>query len=395
MALRAVAPAEKEAGPVPDFRLADKRFLLSRPDEICPPHEKQALKAELMDAIKKDAMAPFYRYVCESLGWPKDEALLKEMEEKNTEELNKIADKIADAKENLGDSEVLEGMLARAEYYSRIGDKTKAMEAYDESATKTVGVGGRLDNQLARVRLLFFYDDLDAAKKHIALAEDELVKGAEWERRNKLKVYKGLYHMMRREIKEAAQQFLGALATFTATEVVEHRQFIFYTVITSMVSLDRKKNKDEVISSPEVQTTVHDTPHLKEFMTALHGCKYSTFFAEFPGLLDQVLRDRRLSLQYRYVMRHLRLNAYRQFLTSYKSVTIAAMASAFGVGPDFIDTEIASFIASGQIACKIDKVHGIIESNSADSRNESYVKVIKEGDVLLSRMQKLSKVIDM
>ena len=47
---------------------------------------------------------------------------------------------------------------------------------------------------------------------------------------------------------------------------------------------------------------------------------------------------------------------YRQFLTSYKSVTIAAMASAFGVGPDFIDTEIAAFIASGQIACKIDKV---------------------------------------
>merc|ERR1719240_1046416 len=126
--------------------------------------------------------------------------------------------------------------------------------------------------------------------------------------------------------------------------------------------------------------TVHETPHLKEFMTALHGCKYSTFFSQFPGLLDQVLRDRRLSLQYRYVMRHLRLNAYRQFLASYKSVTI---------------TEIAAFIASGQIACKIDKVHGIIESNTADSRNESYVKVIKEGDVLLSRMQKLSKVIDM
>ena len=44
--------------------------------------------------------------VCESLGWQKDEALLKEMEEKNKEDLNKIADKITDAKENLGDSEV-------------------------------------------------------------------------------------------------------------------------------------------------------------------------------------------------------------------------------------------------------------------------------------------------
>ena len=36
-------------------------------------------------------------------------------------------------------------------------------------------------------------------------------------------------------------------------------------------------------------------------------------------------------------------------------------------------------------ACRIfaalHEVHGIIESNTADSRNESYVKVIKEGDV--------------
>merc|ERR1719265_185914 len=282
-----------------------------------------------------------------------------------------------------------------AEYYCRIGDKTKGMEAYDVAATKTVGVGGRLDNQLARIRICFLYDDLDTAKKHIDLAEVELVKGAEWERRNKLKVYKGLYLMLRREIKEAATQFLGSLATFTATEVVEHRQFIFYTVITSMVALDRKKNKEEVVFSPEVLTTVHDTPHLKEFMQSLHDCNYSAFFAEFPGLLDQVLRDRRLSTQYRYVMRHLRLNAYLQFLASYKSVTIAAMASAFGVSPEFIDQETAAFIASGQIACKIDKVHGIIESNVPDSRNESYVQVIKQGDVLLSRMQKLSKVIDM
>merc|ERR1712216_462699 len=135
--------------------------------------------------------------------------------------------------------------------------------------------------------------------------------------------------------------------------------------------------------------------HLKEFMNGLVSCRYGEFYKTFPGIMDQVLRDRRLSTQYRYVMRHLRLNAYRQFLASYKSVTIAAMASAFGVSPEFIDQETASFIASGQIACKIDKVHGIIESNVPDSRNESYVQVIKQGDVLLSRMQKLSKVIDM
>merc|ERR1719420_1951819 len=103
-----------------------------------------------------------------------------------------------------------------------------------------------------------------------------------------------------------------------------------------MTSLDRKINKEKVVDCPEVLMAVHETPHLTK-----------------------------------------------------------AMADAFGVSPEFIDRETAQFIASGQIACKIDKVNGIIESAVPDSRNESYVQVIKQGDVLLARMQALSKVIDM
>ena len=35
--------------------------------------------------------------------------------------------------------------------------------------------------------MCFFHDDLDLAKEYIGKAEVELAKGAEWERRNKLK----------------------------------------------------------------------------------------------------------------------------------------------------------------------------------------------------------------
>jgi 26S proteasome regulatory subunit N7 len=59
----------------------------------------------------------------------------------------------------------------------------------------------------------------------------------------------------------------------------------------------------------------------------------------------------------------MRLVAYKQFLESYKSVTIKSMAHSFGVSGEFIDKELSNFIASGKIACVIDKVEGIIESN--------------------------------
>jgi 26S proteasome regulatory subunit N7 len=59
----------------------------------------------------------------------------------------------------------------------------------------------------------------------------------------------------------------------------------------------------------------------------------------------------------------MRLVAYRQYLESFKSVTIENMARAFGVTQEFLDSELSNFIYNGKINCKIDKVQGVIESN--------------------------------
>lgn len=45
-----------------------------------------------------------------------------------------------------------------------------------------------------------------------------------------------------------------------------------------------------------------------------------------------------------------------QFLESYKSVTLASMARAFGVSLGFIDRELVDFIVAGRLPAKIDKV---------------------------------------
>jgi 26S proteasome regulatory subunit N7 len=41
----------------------------------------------------------------------------------------------------------------------------------------------------------------------------------------------------------------------------------------------------------------------------------------------------------------------------------------------------------------IDKVGGIIETNRPDGKNAQYQQVIKQGDLLLTRIQKLGRVI--
>lgn len=60
----------------------------------------------------------------------------------------------------------------------------------------------------------------------------------------------------------------------------------------------------------------------------------------------------------------------------------------------FLKRDLSKFIANGRLNCVIDKVNGIIETNRPDNKNAQYQTVIKQGDVLLNRVQKLSRVIN-
>lgn len=115
----------------------------------------------------------------------------------------------------------------------------------------------------------------------------------------------------------------------------------------------------------------------------------------FADLIDEVRLDPYLSVHSRYFVREARVAVYSQYLASYQSVTTEAMAAAFGVGLDFLDSELSSFIASGRLNAKIDKVAGVIETRRGDSKTNYYNRAIKEGDALLNQVQKLTRVMAM
>lgn len=59
---------------------------------------------------------------------------------------------------------------------------------------------------------------------------------------------------------------------------------------------------------------------------------------------------------------------------------------SFGVSEQYMDKDLSRFIASGRLACTIDKVNGVITTNKLASQNKTamYEQVLKQGDVLLS-----------
>ncbi|OMO82477.1 hypothetical protein COLO4_22963 [Corchorus olitorius] len=246
--------------------LANNEFLLKHQD--VPDIEKVRLKDEVLNSVKSNDMTPYYETLVADKVVELDQSLLDSMRAKNEDEIKKLDEKIADAEENLGESEVREAHLAKSLYYIQIGEKEKALEQLKVTESKTVAVGQKMD-------------------------------------------------------------------------------------------------------------------------------LYKSFFLAFAGLTEQIKLDRYLHPHFRFYMREIRTVVYSQFLESYKSVTIEAMAKAFGVTVEFIDLELSRFIAAGKLHCKIDKVAGVLETNRPDAKNALYQATIKQGDFLLNRIQKLSRVIDL
>ncbi|KAK6920580.1 Proteasome component (PCI) domain [Dillenia turbinata] len=383
----------QEGSQQPHLILARNRFLLTHPD--VPDIEKVRLKEEVFTAVKSDDMAPLYETLVSEGVLEKDQSVLDSMNAKIDEEIKKLDEKIADAEENLGESEVREAHLAKSLFFIRIGEKEKALEQLKITEGKTVAVGQKMDLVFYTLQLGFFYMDFDLISKSIEKAKNLFEEGGDWERKNRLKVYEGLYCMSTRNFKRAANLFLDSISTFTTYELFPYDTFIFYTVLTSIISLDRVSLKQKVVDAPEILTVIGKIPNLSEFLNSLYDCQYKSFFIAFAGLTEQIKFDHYLHPHFRYYMREVRTVVYSQFLESYKSVTMEAMAKAFGVSIEFIDLELSRFIAAGKLHCKIDKVAGVLETNRPDAKNALYQATIKQGDFLLNRIQKLSRVIDL
>ncbi|ETV77146.1 hypothetical protein, variant [Aphanomyces astaci] len=356
--------------------------------------EVAAAKTKLLGLIAEHHMAPFYERVAAEFHWPVETALLATMKQHNEDELTKLDAQLADAEANLGDIEVLEAHLGRARLYSLIGDKDKVLEAFHTALAKPTSVNQKIIIQLHIIRVGLFFSDLPLVETHIKKARVLIDEGGDWDRRNRLKVYEGCYLLMARDFKKASSLFQDSVATFTSTELMSYPTMIFYAVITSVLSTSRVELKKKIVDSSEVLAVLRDIPHLSDFLNGLYDCNYKQFFTAIVGLHAHVNRDKYLALHSRYIYRELRILAYAQFLEAYRSVTLQSMATAFGVGVVFLDTELSRFISAGRLNAKIDKVAGVIETNRPDAKNAQYQDTVKQGDALLNRIQKLARVIN-
>ncbi|GAU96143.1 hypothetical protein RvY_07631 [Ramazzottius varieornatus] len=374
----------------PDFQMAQWKFLLQTEDF----KNDKATITSLLEAIKSNDMAPYYDRICTELGWKKDDTLAKQMKVNNEKKLKEIEDKIADAEQNLGSIEVREAYFDKFNYLCRTGDKEGSETAFRVCYEKTVGNGNRLDLIFQMIRIGLFFSDLDLTTRNLEKARSLVEEGGDWDRRNRLKVYEGIYYMSIREFTKATTNLLDTVSTFTCYEILDYETFITYVVLCGMLTLERTKLRAKVVRSAEILEEMHAMPSLKTFLMALYESRFAEFFGALAEVEQKLKFDRYWNPHYNYYIREMRILAYNQLLESYQSLTLDYMASAFGVTPQFMDRELSRYIAAGRLYCKIDKVNGIVETTRPDNKNRQYQLFIKQGDQVLNKVQRLSRVIN-
>lgn len=398
-----------DASKDPDMALAQSihRLLLQDVD-FRGKEDPVPIFAKITDDLKNPSL---YRQLATSLSertvqHPSlSEEQLVALDEQHKDTVATLESKVTEARDSAGDMEVLDARRQVARFAARSLSLERAWTAYDELlALPKLSRGKQMDALLEQSRVASFYDDLKRTTECLDKAQKLADDGGDWDRRNRLKVYRALNFITQRNISTAASLLLDCVATFSCNELCSYTDFIVYTVLTNLLHLPRTKLKDGIIDRPEILALLNDDNKdgidnnitiVTKLANSLYHCHYNDYLFAIVQLQPVLVRDRFLSPHAGYLLRELHVLGYKQFLDSYRSVTLESMAASFGLSTTYLDLQLSRFISAGRLSAKIDSFGGVVETNRPDEKNAQYRDMIQKGDLLLNRIQKLTRVVDL
>lgn len=386
--------AEPSVRRVPNYEISERAFVLKQPNvEI----NKDQVVQSILEIIKNEEMAPYYKYLCEeylpSGTLQLDQTLYAELARKNEEKVTSLKEKLAKVEENdEGELEQAQCWIELGEYYAQIGDRANALNTLEKALGKAISTGAKIDIMFTITRLGFFFNDQLFVMEKLDQINVMIEKGGDWERRNRFKTYKGIHCLAKRDFKEAANLLVDSLATFTSVELTSYENIATYASVAGLFTLERTELKSKVIDSPELLSLMNTNSALQSISSLTISLYTSDYPSFFPYLLEThqnvLLPCKYLSAHSDFFVREMRRKVYAQLLDSYKTLSLNSMAGAFGVSVDFLDNDLGKFIPNKQLNCVIDRVNGIVETNRPDNKNAQYHLLIKQGDGLLTKLQK-------
>lgn len=284
--------------PLPDLKLV--QFVFTKQYDLA------------IEEIKKYKMKPYYEYLQQHHKLP----IVKDLDAEPLE-LKELDEDDDYAK--------LTHVVKKAVHLAQQGS-LDAIPIFEEAIKSTGNVGLKMDALLTIIRLNWLYNK-DISPYMVRC--DELVDNADWDRRNKYKVYKAVDLAMKRKFNESAVLFSETLSTFTSTEICTFQEFTQIAVVVCILTLSRPDLR-------KLNIQVDNTLFI-DYQQSLYLCNYAEFFTKLALVEDYMQQHWFLSLHLKYYIKEMKLKAYQQVLTSYQSIHIHHLAKLFGVTQQYME----------------------------------------------------------
>lgn len=202
----------------------------------------------------------------------------------HTEDLAKIDARIKQAQDDGDDVQLRDAYISKAELYEGQSQYEQAIENYQLALSKTAGAQKKLEYQLAVLHIYFLREDFAKFGDQLELCKRLNEEGGDWEKKNKLLVYEGLWMIKKRDLEAAATTLLSCVNTFNAPEIIPFEKLVFYGVVLGMVTLQRKDLKSKVIDNSDIVAVLREEKTLYDYLFSLYERRYSDFFKNLSKL---------------------------------------------------------------------------------------------------------------
>lgn len=273
-----------------------------------------------------------------------------------------------------------------SEYYCQTLDTESADKTMKCVEQQNLSSALHMDMLLCRIRMAMLMKDRGALEESMHAAGDLYERGCDWTRRNKFKVYKGVYLLRRGLFARAANLLSESLATFESPEICAYEKIVLYTIFAGLLSFEREEVLQRIVQSSDVLEARASVESAYVLAEALYLCNYPVLFTSLARFLDTVSEEVYLGRYRDLFCREIKLRAYQQLLKSYESLSLESMSNIFGVSIEFVERDLARYIAAGRLPCKIDRVSmTVFVSEDVPNRvNE----LLETGDELFQMVKK-------
>lgn len=150
--------------------------------------ERATIRKQIENVLWANNMSCVYQHICKHLEWTEDAEKLASMQAANAAKVKEFDERVAYCEVNMGDVEVRDTYMAKADYLINIGDKAGAQAAYDEVEKKTSVANIRLTIVFNQIRLEMLMGSWSTIKEYIVTAKTLCEQGGDWEKKNRLMV---------------------------------------------------------------------------------------------------------------------------------------------------------------------------------------------------------------